>query len=514
VAAADDGFTTILDGTATGTDGSFDKWIQTGGGGYTLQADGSIKPMGGLGALMYAVKPYTNVILRVDWKDGRTNAGYSNGGIMVHVPDWRVPLDQRPTSWTYNWLGASGPFPPPKVYANDPGNSNPGFRTGCSATGSARTDTAWQGVYCGEEVQVNDSPDGVGDAIKTGSIYNFANLNAEQSHAVDRYGHLGVYHTEEVRIVNHQYTVLMDGQIINQWDETIPQTPSRRGDPPTMARQHTAGYVGLQNHSTADAIYYKAARVKELAAPPVNTAPPVVSGTGMTGHPLSCSNGTWSNVAADEAYVVEWFRSNAAPNDAPTESQLGTVKVGDGAAYTPVADDFGKVVWCRVTTTNAEGGTAWATRAAPQIAIATDAEGDVGGTVPAQLSLTLGAPASFGAFTPGVAKTYTAATSANVVSTAGDALLSVADPSPDATGHLVNGAFSLPAPLQARARKSDTTGTAFNNVGSGLNLLTWSAPVSNDAVTLEFSQAIGAGDALRTGTYAKTLTFTLSTTQP
>ena len=125
--------------------------------------------------------------------------------------------------------------------------------------------------------------------------------------------------------------------------------------------------------------------------------------------------------------------------------------------------------------------------------------------------------ASFGAFTPGIAKDYFAQTSANVISTAGDALLSVADPSPVATGHLVNGAFSLPQPLQARATKADTTGTAFNPVGSSaspLNLLTWSAPVSNDAVTIEFKQSIGANDALRTGAYSKTLTFTLSTTTP
>ena len=52
-----------------------------------------------------------------------------------------------------------------------------------------------------------------------------------------------------------------------------------------------------------------------------------------------------------------------------------------------------------------------------------------GGTVPATLSLTLGTPASFGAFTPGVAKDYTASTTATVISTAGDATLSVADPS-------------------------------------------------------------------------------------
>ena len=47
-----------------------------------------------------------------------------------------------------------------------------------------------------------------------------------------------------------------------------------------------------------------------------------------------------------------------------------------------------------------------------------------------------------------------------------------------------------------------------------LNLLTWSAPISNDAVALEFSQLVKANDPLRTGTYAKPLTFTLSTTTP
>jgi hypothetical protein len=81
-------------------------------------------------------------------------------------------------------------------------------------------------------------------------------------------------------------------------------------------------------------------------------------------------------------------------------------------------------------------------------------------------------------------------------------------------GHLVNGAFSLPQPLQARARNAANTGTAFTNIGSGLNLLTYSAPISNDQVALQFSQAIGANDALRTGAYSKTLTFTLSTTNP
>jgi beta-galactosidase GanA len=129
---------------------------------------------------------------------------------------------------------------------------------------------------------------------------------------------------------------------------------------------------------------------------------------------------------------------------------------------------------------------------AAALAEATADTGTVGATVPAQLSLTLGPAASFGAFTPGVEHTYEASTTANVISTAGDAALSVSDP-----GHLANGAFSLPEPLQVTFSKAS-----------------WTGPVSNDLVNIGFAQHIGANDALRTGSYSKTLTFTLSTTAP
>ena len=81
-------------------------------------------------------------------------------------------------------------------------------------------------------------------------------------------------------------------------------------------------------------------------------------------------------------------------------------------------------------------------------------QGGVGGTVPATLSLTLGTPATFGAFTPGVAREYDASTTANVISTAGNATLSVSDPDTVATGRLVNGAFSLPQPVSAPRRRA------------------------------------------------------------
>jgi aminopeptidase N len=147
--------------------------------------------------------------------------------------------------------------------------------------------------------------------------------------------------------------------------------------------------------------------------------------------------------------------------------------------------------------------------------LSSSVDGTVNGTVPATLSLSLGTAPNFGAFTPGVAETYTASTSASVVSTAGDGVLSVFDPSANARGRLVNGAFALATPLQAKASSAGGTGSAFAALGdTPTNLLTYSGPVSNDNVTIDFQQSVGANEPLRTGIYSKTLTFTLSTTQP
>ena len=58
-------------------------------------------------------------------------------------------------------------------------------------------------------------------------------------------------------------------------------------------------------------------------------------------------------------------------------------------------------------------------------------------------------------------RTTTASMSADVITTAGNAALSVADPSPTATGHLVNGAFSLPQALLVNASSPLGTGGAL-----------------------------------------------------
>ena len=140
---------------------------------------------------------------------------------------------------------------------------------------------------------------------------------------------------------------------------------------------------------------------------------------------------------------------------------------------------------------------------------------NAGGAVPGVLSLSVPAPATLGPFTPGVARDYTASVVAQVLSTTGDAALSVTDASGSSPGHLVNGAFTLAQPLNVRATNAANPGTTYAPLGAApLALLSWTGPTTNDIVTLGFRQSIGAADVLRQGTYAKALTFTLSTTTP
>ena len=165
---------------------------------------------------------------------------------------------------------------------------------------------------------------------------------------------------------------------------------------------------------------------------------------------------------------------------------------------------------------DAAGGTTTVTRDYSVKAV----DGPVGGGAAATLNLALGTPGAFSPFVPGVPRDYTTSLAATILSTAESATLTVADGSSTATGHLVNGAFALAQPLQAGGTSTytETTPGVMGPVGGSANpltLLTYRAPTpGSDVATLNFKQSITATEPLRTGAYAKTLTFTLSTTNP
>jgi hypothetical protein len=170
-------------------------------------------------------------------------------------------------------------------------------------------------------------------------------------------------------------------------------------------------------------------------------------------------------------------------------------QAGDGQ-YAPAPEQQQSFVVTQVTTTSAQG--------------------TVEGSVPGTLALSVsGGTSSLGSFTPGVSRVYESSIAATVTSTAAQSTLTAQDPSGFATGHLVNGAFSLAQPLELDATDQASPTGVLAPLGSGpLALLGFSAPVSNEPITIGVAQPIAATDPLRTGSYSKTITLTLSTATP
>jgi hypothetical protein len=422
------GFHYIFNGTASGSDASFDKWVAANGAtAMTLDpAIGAMNPnTSGFGMRWYPVRPIGDAVVRLEFMWPDIAGATPNGGIMVRFPDPRYSgttaevLAEKPTGYnydlcpsaapafcgrampapstTYRWRGGDGPYPPPAEYsgaycARNGDNSVTGGGVFATNGSNANNHEHWLSVFCGHEIQVNESLQNPGtDGIKTGSVYGFSNLNAQQARTYERQTQ-GVWHEMEIRLVGQQYTVLVDGNVINQYDNGVPKMNSRNGDPPTPARQFPRGYFGVQTHGGTDRIFYREIRVKDLSERdiPRNRKPPKVGGSGKVGKHLSCETGHWEN-ASRHGFDIAWYRSNIITPDhpryrAPRESDLGSFtvpadprfgsldlpfvgprKVGEGKKYTVTADDVGKLVYCRVSATSREGATVWKTASARTI---------------------------------------------------------------------------------------------------------------------------------------------------
>ncbi|PRY29896.1 ThuA domain-containing protein [Pseudosporangium ferrugineum] len=215
------GYEPLFDGTAE----SLLPWEQAPGGAFVLQPDGSLRSTGGLGMLWYAKRPYANFSLKLKFRDGAPGTARANSGVFARFPDPRTPLEQRPP---------------------------------CGQTGSARTSQAWVAIYCGHEIQLYDGD--TGEPQKTGSIYNFDPVPLADAGITPK----NVWNDYEVRVVGQHYTIVRNGVVINEFDNTPGKQSSRAGDPPTDLRQFTEGFLGLQNHSDTDLMEFRNIRVREL----------------------------------------------------------------------------------------------------------------------------------------------------------------------------------------------------------------------------------------------------------
>ncbi|HET6547694.1 MAG TPA: ThuA domain-containing protein [Solirubrobacter sp.] len=228
-----------------------------------------------------------------------------------------------------------------------------------------------------------------------------------------------------------------------------------------------------------------------------------------------------SRVPAGVVDAGEQVAFTAGASDADGEALTYAWDFGDGATSTEENPThvFGAMGAYTVTLTVTDARGLGTTVELPVTVASnsTETQGDVGADVPLVLALAIAGPADFGSFTPGVANDYETSVTAQITSTAGSASLTVVDPSDADAGRLVNGTYALEQSLQARATNAANPDTAFGPIAgaaSPLTLLQYPRAISADAVTIGFKQPIGAGETLRAGSYAKSLTFTLSTTTP
>ncbi|MEV5761951.1 family 16 glycoside hydrolase [Streptomyces tendae] len=210
-----EGYRTILDGSQE----SFAKWEQVGGGSFGLNPDGSITSSTstpGMGMLWFPERKYGDFSLKLQWRDDAAGTTNTNGGVFVRFPQVHDhPEESRPE---------------------------------------------WVAIKYGHEIQAFDSP--TGDMYKSGSVYGFDRVGLAGAGVTEK----GTWNDYEIRVVDQHYSIYRNGVLINEFDNFGGQTfyPERSDDPGTDGRRYSSGYVGLQVHSTSDVISYRDVRIKDL----------------------------------------------------------------------------------------------------------------------------------------------------------------------------------------------------------------------------------------------------------
>ncbi|GAB2479297.1 hypothetical protein GCM10027063_21300 [Promicromonospora xylanilytica] len=212
------GYRWLFDGTAE----SLADWRQAPGGNFDHLPSGSIKAQGGLGMLWYPGEEFEDFSLKLEFKDVAPGDGHANSGVFTRFPDPRVAKDERPE---------------------------------CGQLTDAE---AWVAIYCGHEIQLYDGESG--EPQKTGSVYNFDSNSLADAGVTPK----GEWNEYEIQVVGQQYTIIRNGEVINEFENSPGKESSRAGDPPTDMRQFLSGFIGLQNHSDADAMEFRNIRVRDL----------------------------------------------------------------------------------------------------------------------------------------------------------------------------------------------------------------------------------------------------------
>ena len=181
-------------------------WKHVGPGEMTVE-DGLIRTHGGMGLLYWTGGKLGDCVLRVVFRMRDEN---DNSGVFI-----RIPIEPR---------------------------------------------EEWMPVHYGYEVQIDNDPEASGEDEHhaTGTLYSL-------TRALARPGRPGPeWNTMEITLDGPRTVVLVNGVKVTDYTEGQP-VPERRFDfEPQRGRRPLTGWIGLQNHSDNDVVFFKEVAVRPL----------------------------------------------------------------------------------------------------------------------------------------------------------------------------------------------------------------------------------------------------------
>lgn len=170
------------------------------GEGRFVVGDGLLKTEGGMGLLWYTERMLRDVVLQVEYR----NPDGKNAGVFIRIPD-------RPTE-------------------------------------------PWMPVHHGYEVQIDDRGD---DRHVTGVLYSLTEAMARPSRP-------GEWNVLEIFLDGDRTIVTVNGVLVTYYREGDPVPPRTEDWEPERRPRPEEGYIGLQNHSAEDTVYFRSIRVRPL----------------------------------------------------------------------------------------------------------------------------------------------------------------------------------------------------------------------------------------------------------
>jgi hypothetical protein len=181
-------------------DGSLSGWEHVGPGHFSADS-GLLMTHGGMGLLWYARRKIGNEVIRVVFWPADSS---SNSGVFIRIPE-------RPTE-------------------------------------------PWMPVNKGYEVQIDNAED---DYHVSGVLYSLTK-------ALARPGKARQWNTLEITLDGAQTTVRLNGELVTDYTEGQPVPAKKQTWEPDRGRRPDLGYIGIQNHSDADTVYFKEISVRPL----------------------------------------------------------------------------------------------------------------------------------------------------------------------------------------------------------------------------------------------------------